>query len=79
MVDDTFLAGAILSKKQGGEYRMLPYNIPLTKMCDTLEKDIYIFPELAEASDMPYPISCPVQPVNLPQLSKNLCLKEIIV
>ena len=65
VVDDTFLAGAVLSKKQGGEYRKLPYNFPLTKICDTLEKDIYVFPELAEASDMPYPLPCPVQPVKL--------------
>ena len=70
-IDDTFLAGAFLSKKQGGEYRMLPYNFPLTKICDTLEKDIYVFPELAEASDMPYPLPCPVQPVNFTQFLIN--------
>lgn len=63
--DDSFQASAQLWKKQGGEYRKLPYNFPPGNLCDSLGKDIYVFPELAQVADIEYPVPCPMEPVNL--------------
>ncbi|XP_070505980.1 uncharacterized protein [Chironomus tepperi] len=55
-----------LLKKQGGEYRYMPYGTPLTPYCDICTSDIYVYPEIAKYSDFPEDIrnNCPIVPGN---------------
>jgi hypothetical protein len=64
IADNSYQVSAQLWKKQGGEYRKLPYNFPASNLCDSLSQDSYVFPELAQVSDVDYPLPCPVEPVN---------------
>lgn len=54
-------------KKQGGEYRYLPYKVPPTPLCDLIIKDKYIYPDFARQSDFSEdPVNnCPIIPVSL--------------
>jgi hypothetical protein len=64
-IDESYQTSAQLFKKQGGEYRLLPYNFPASSLCDALKKDVYVLPEVAANSDMEFPMNCPIQPVKL--------------
>lgn len=69
--DDTHLVSFELSLKQGGQYRKLPYKLPPKGFCSFINEDIYIYPELSKASDIPWPLSCPLPIVNV-HFSKTL-------
>lgn len=45
--------------KQGGEYRLTPFNIPQKKFCESLQNEPNFFPEFADAAKIPLPLSCP--------------------
>lgn len=53
-------------KKQGGEYRYMPYKQVPEAFCDVLAKDKYIYPDVAKHSDFPEDIerNCPLPAVN---------------
>lgn len=61
-------------KKQGGEYRYLPYTIPPSPYCDALESDKYFYPEIAKYSDLPEDIRS-----NCPLATGNYSLNGVIV
>jgi hypothetical protein len=48
-----------LHKKQGGEYRKLPYNRPLTGICTEMSLDKFVMPEILIAFKAPNPMPCP--------------------
>jgi hypothetical protein len=52
-----------LYKKQGGEYRKLPYNFPKAPLCDTINNDDHFYPDVVKHSDMPMPMPCPIPKV----------------
>jgi len=53
-------------KKQGGEYRYMPYKIPQGPICDVLASDKYFYPDIAKYSDFPEDImsNCPLAAVS---------------
>ncbi|KAL7020230.1 hypothetical protein ACKWTF_011424 [Chironomus riparius] len=48
-------------KKQGGEYRYLPFSVPKQPYCDYVKADTFFYPDLARDSDFPDQsnIECP--------------------
>lgn len=61
-------------KKQGGEYRYLPYKLIPTPFCDALESDKYFYPDIAKYSDFPEDIKN-----NCPLSAGNYSLNGVIV
>ncbi|KAL7037962.1 hypothetical protein ACKWTF_009419 [Chironomus riparius] len=55
-----------LLRKQGGEYRYMPYSVPPLPFCEFLSKDKYFYPDVANNSDFPEDLeaSCPLSPGN---------------
>jgi len=53
-------------KKQGGEYRYMPYTIGPGTVCDISASDKYIYPDIAKHSDFPEDImsNCPLAAVS---------------
>jgi hypothetical protein len=51
-------------KKQGGEYRLMPYNSPLAPWCSTYDNDPYIIPDLVKHSNLTQPLECPFSNVS---------------
>ncbi|KAL7037958.1 hypothetical protein ACKWTF_009415 [Chironomus riparius] len=49
-------------KKQGGEYRYLPYKLLPGPFCDVLANDKYLYPDIARNSDFPEDVmnNCPL-------------------
>jgi hypothetical protein len=66
-IDNTYIAACSLYKKQGGEYRMMPYTLPKMGYCDFLNSDKYFVRDIVKASNFPYPFPCP-----FPQVSQHL-------
>lgn len=62
-VDDSFLLEAIISIKQGGEYRRMPFKLAKKGCCSALQDDEIIYPDLAAASDFPEQFPCPLPKV----------------
>jgi hypothetical protein len=62
-VDDSYKYKVTLYKKQGGQYRLMPFNSPLTPWCSTINNDPYVIPDLVKHSNMTHPIVCPVSNV----------------
>lgn len=46
-------------KKQGGEYRKLPYRLPPMPQCETTKGNNTYYEDLSKVSDFPYPAPCP--------------------
>jgi hypothetical protein len=63
-VDDSYKFKVTLYKKQGGEYRLMPYNSPLAPWCSTINNDPYIVPDKVKHSNMTLPLDCPVSNVS---------------
>ncbi|KAL7037961.1 hypothetical protein ACKWTF_009418 [Chironomus riparius] len=63
---NNFLTEYKVLKKQGGEYRYLPYSVPRSPICDFFEKDPYFYQYFANHSDFPNDIAanCPLSPGN---------------
>lgn len=58
-LDNSYTAESTFYVKQGGEYRKLPYRVPIQGFCDYLQGDIYFYPEWTKYSDLPFPPPCP--------------------
>ncbi|KAL7037956.1 hypothetical protein ACKWTF_009414 [Chironomus riparius] len=65
-IGNDFKVGLKLMKKQGGEYRYMPYSSPPTAYCDIIINDKYVYPDVLKQSDFPQDIAanCPVPPKN---------------
>jgi hypothetical protein len=59
-IDNDVKMEHLVYKKQGGEYRKLPYNLPPQECCDFLNNDPYVFSDFVKVSDFPNPIPCPL-------------------
>jgi hypothetical protein len=64
-IDNNWKVAIQLFKKQGGEYRKLPYNIAQQGFCDFVQHDEHFVPELTKAFKAPYPFPCPHPQVSL--------------
>jgi hypothetical protein len=49
--DDTFIMTENILKKQGGEYRLLPFKVDATPACSFYQQDKVVYSELANVSD----------------------------
>lgn len=63
-IDNTFITELLLYKKQGGEYRKLPYKLPRKGICDFANDDKIFYPDIAQHSDHEVPFKCP-QPIGV--------------
>lgn len=63
-LDNSFDLEGKFYKKQGGEYRILPYRLPRLGFCAFI-KDKFFYPDLAAVSDLPLPAPCPFTAVKL--------------
>lgn len=61
-------------KKQGGEYRYLPYTLLPGPFCDILGSDKYLYPDIAKHSDFPEDIKS-----NCPLPAGNYSLNGVII
>jgi hypothetical protein len=52
-------------KKQGGEFRQMPYKFPSKNLCDFFNEDPHFIPGVFEVSNIPSPLPCPVPRVKL--------------
>lgn len=59
-LDNTFIYETLLYKKQGGEYKLLPFKMPGSSFCDFFMTDKYFYFNFSAASDLPYPFTCPL-------------------
>lgn len=70
-LDNSNTVEIIAFKKQGGEYRRLPYRIPSGRFCDFYEEgsqgDVMFYQHMANLSTLPYPAPCPY-----PNVSRNV-------
>jgi hypothetical protein len=62
--DNVATVELVMFKKQGGEYRKMPYNVPPSGSCDFLNNDKNFYPEYSKASNSPMPIPCPYPIMN---------------
>jgi hypothetical protein len=62
-VNDSYKFKVTLYKKQGGQYRLMPYNSPLTPWCSAFNSDPYVVPDVVKHSNMTQPIVCPLSNV----------------
>jgi hypothetical protein len=72
-VDNSYIAITNLYKKQGGEYRMMPYTLPKKGYCDFVNSEKLFVEDLIKASNFPYPFPCPFPKVG--QIVNFLLLK----
>jgi hypothetical protein len=63
-LDNSYLMEGILYIKQGGEYRKLPYRMPPKGLCDFINEEKYIYPEVTKVSNMPEVMPCPMPVVS---------------
>jgi len=51
--------------KQGGEYRLIPFQVPKKPFCNFFFDELYFYPEFIKASDFPEPDekNCPLAAV----------------
>jgi hypothetical protein len=59
-LDDNTKVKITIYKKQGGEYRLMPYNFPLSDWCSAINNDPYVYPDVAKSSNISLPLDCPV-------------------
>lgn len=60
-LEDNYLMGFEVFKKQGGEYRKQPFRIPQQNACEYMIKDPYkMYKQWTLESDYPYPATCPI-------------------
>jgi hypothetical protein len=62
-IDVTHLLEINTYKKQGGQYRLMPYKLPIMTFCDFLNTDVTFIPAWMEASNMTRPLGCPIPKV----------------
>jgi hypothetical protein len=67
VVDNKIIVEHLFFKKQGGEYRKLPYTLPPKPFCDYVNEDVYFYPEIQKVSNIPKPFPCPLPVVCLDQ------------
>jgi hypothetical protein len=63
-IDITYLHEVRTYKKQGGQYRLMPFKLPIVPFCEFLNKDVTFIPAWLESTNMTRPVPCPVPQVN---------------
>jgi hypothetical protein len=63
-IDESYKYKITLYKKQGGQYRLMPYNFPLAEWCSAINNDPFIMPDIVKRSNMTLPIDCPISNVS---------------
>jgi hypothetical protein len=63
--DNNLQVGVRLLKKQGGEYRQMPFKLPPKNLCDFFNEDDFFMPDVVAASDVPSPLPCPAEVVKI--------------
>ena len=63
-INNSIQAEFLAYKKTTAGYILLPYKI-VNSYCDASKDETYFYPDLAAASDFPYPFKCPVEAVRL--------------
>lgn len=59
-------ATALFFRKQGGEYRLMPYKVFPKKLCNYFNDDIFFYDDLTRHSNIPEkPVPCPFDIVRL--------------
>ncbi len=48
---------ALVYQLQGNEFRLTPYKVKKTNICDALAADVYLWPSIVAQSDLPK--TCP--------------------
>lgn len=64
-LDNSFQVHMIGFKKQGGEYKLMPYKLPPQGFCDVINNDPFNLPQEVEVSNLTLPIPCPILEVIL--------------
>jgi hypothetical protein len=68
--DDSYQIKIAFYKKQGGQYRLSPMNIPPKGFCEAFNSGPYFAPDFAECSNFTLPLPCPFS--NVRKLIRNL-------
>ncbi|KAG5679007.1 hypothetical protein PVAND_008616 [Polypedilum vanderplanki] len=78
-IGDDFKSEGRLLKKQGGEYRYLPYGYPPTPKCTLMANDRYMYPDVAKNSDFPADVrnNCPDKPRNYSVYGVSFSLNNV--
>lgn len=63
-IGNDFLTTIKAYKKQGGEYRLMPYKISTKPFCDFMNEDKYMIPEFFSFVNISLPMPCPLLPVS---------------
>jgi hypothetical protein len=58
-LDNSYFATTNIYKKQGGEYRLMPYTLPKKGLCDFMNSEKFFVESLVKNSSFPYPFPCP--------------------
>jgi hypothetical protein len=53
-----------LYRKQGGQYRQLPFKSENTPACDAVNADAFFYPDVVKHSDLLRPMPCPFPQVD---------------
>jgi hypothetical protein len=62
-MDDNYKVRVKMYRKQGGEYRLLPFKFPEQEFCSAIQNDPYVYPDIAKHSNISYPLECPIADV----------------
>ena len=60
---DDIKIGVEFFQLQGGEYRKMPYKVPVQRFCEFVMNEKLVMPEIFATSDLPPAEKCPYQPV----------------
>ena len=63
-IDNSYLIETAVFKKQGGEYRLMPYKLPKKGFCDFIASDELFVKDLVEYTNFTYPVPCPLVKVS---------------
>jgi hypothetical protein len=63
-IDNTHTTDVQLYKKQGGQYRQLPFKSENAPACNTINADTFFYPEVVKHSDLLRPMPCPFPQVD---------------
>jgi hypothetical protein len=64
-MDNSYVALIDLFIKQGGEYRLLPYKLKKSPLCDFYRDDTFFYEEMTKMISYPFPFVCPFKTVSL--------------
>jgi hypothetical protein len=63
-MDNSYDTMVDLYLKQGGEYRMLPYKLKRSPLCDFYSGDKFFYEDMTKTVSYPFPFVCPLKKVS---------------